>query len=67
VDSSAPAQWLSDERNSSCCRGEHSAGQEDTRIAASYLGTWVVLFIYGPILIAQMSTTSTAVKVEGID
>jgi uncharacterized membrane protein len=41
-----------------------------TRIAATYLGTWIVLlvlFIYGPILIAQMSDPSTAVKVEGIN
>jgi hypothetical protein len=40
------------------------------RIAATYLGTWIVvlvLFIYGPILIAQMSDPSTAVKVEGIN
>ena len=39
-----------------------------TRISATYLGTWIVLlvlFIYGPILIAQMSDPSTAVKVEG--
>jgi len=41
-----------------------------TRIPATYLGTWIVLlvlFIYGPILIAQMSDPSTAVKVEGIN
>ncbi len=41
-----------------------------TRMAATYLGTWIVLlvvFIYGPILIAQMSDPSTAVKVEGIN
>jgi uncharacterized membrane protein len=41
-----------------------------TRIAATYLGTWIVLlvlFIYGPILIAQMSDPNTAVKVEGIN
>jgi uncharacterized membrane protein len=41
-----------------------------TRIAATYLGTWIVLlvlFVYGPILIAQMSDPSTAVKVEGIN
>jgi uncharacterized membrane protein len=41
-----------------------------TRIAATYLGTWIVLlvlFIYGPILIVQMSDPSTAVKVEGIN
>jgi uncharacterized membrane protein len=41
-----------------------------TRTAATYLGTWIVLlvlFIYGPILIAQMSDPSTAAKVEGIN
>jgi uncharacterized membrane protein YphA (DoxX/SURF4 family) len=41
-----------------------------TRMAATYLGTWVVLlvlFIYGPILIASLSDPSTAVKVEGIN
>jgi len=41
-----------------------------TRIAATYLGVWImllVLFIYGPILIAQMSDPSAAVKVEGIN
>jgi uncharacterized membrane protein len=41
-----------------------------TRMAATYLGTWIVLlvvFIYGPILIAALSDPSTAVKVEGIN
>ncbi len=41
-----------------------------TRVAATYLGTWIVLlvlFIYGPILIVQLSDPSTAVKVEGIN
>jgi len=41
-----------------------------TRMAATYLGTWIlllVLFIYGPILIAQISDPSTGVKVEGIN
>jgi len=41
-----------------------------TRIAATYLGTWIVLlvlFIYGPILIVQLLDPSTAVKVEGIN
>jgi len=41
-----------------------------TRMAATYLGSWIVLlvlFIYGPTLIAQMSDPSTAVKVEGIN
>ena len=41
-----------------------------TRMAATYLGTWLVLlvlFIYGPILIASLSDPSAAVKVEGIN
>ncbi|MGA9308682.1 MAG: hypothetical protein WBW31_25020 [Candidatus Sulfotelmatobacter sp.] len=41
-----------------------------TRTAATYLGTWlvlVVLFIYGPILIAALADPSTAIKVEGIN
>jgi uncharacterized membrane protein len=41
-----------------------------TRVAATYLGTWIVLlvlFIYGPILITSMADPSTAVKVEGIN
>jgi uncharacterized membrane protein len=41
-----------------------------TRMAATYLGTWLlllVLFIYVPILIAQLSDPSTAAKVEGIN
>src|SRR5579864_193855 len=41
-----------------------------TRMAATYLGTWIlllVLFIYGPILIASMLGPSTGVKVEGIN
>ncbi len=41
-----------------------------TRPAATYLGTWlvlVVLFIYGPILLAALADPSTAVKVEGIN
>ena len=40
------------------------------RMTATDLGTWIVLlvlFIYGPILIAQISDPSTAVKVEGIN
>jgi hypothetical protein len=39
-------------------------------MAATYLGTWIVLLvllIYGPILIVQMSDPSTAVEVEGIN
>jgi uncharacterized membrane protein len=41
-----------------------------TRMAAAYLGTWIVLlvlFVYGPILIASLSDPSTAVKVEGLN
>ncbi|MBZ5684767.1 MAG: hypothetical protein LAP86_07010 [Acidobacteriia bacterium] len=41
-----------------------------TRMAATYLGTWIVLlvvFVYGPILIASMLDPSTAVKIEGIN
>jgi uncharacterized membrane protein YphA (DoxX/SURF4 family) len=40
------------------------------RTAATYLGTWIVLlvlFVYGPILIASLADPSTAVKVEGIN
>jgi uncharacterized membrane protein len=41
-----------------------------TRMAATYLGTWIVLlvlFIYVPILIAQISDPNTAAQVEGIN
>jgi uncharacterized membrane protein len=41
-----------------------------TQMAATYLGTWIVLlvlFIYGPILIAALADPGTAVKVEGIN
>jgi uncharacterized membrane protein len=41
-----------------------------TRMAATYLGTWLVLlvlFIYGPILTAQISQPNPAVQVEGIN
>jgi uncharacterized membrane protein len=40
------------------------------RMAATYLGSWIVLlvvFIYGPILIASLLDPSTAVKIEGIN
>lgn len=40
------------------------------RMAAMYLGTWIfllVVFVYGPILIASLLTPSTDVKVEGIN
>jgi hypothetical protein len=41
-----------------------------TRMAATYLGTWLVLlvvFIYGPILIGALADPSTNVKIEGIN
>jgi hypothetical protein len=41
-----------------------------TRMAATYLGTWIVMlvvFIYGPILIVSLLDPDTAVKVEGIN
>ena len=41
-----------------------------TRLAATYLGTWIVLlvvFIYGPILIASLADPSTDIKIEGIN
>ncbi len=41
-----------------------------TRMAATYLGAWIlllVLFIYGPILIAALSDPSTGAKIEGIN
>jgi hypothetical protein len=41
-----------------------------TRLAATYLGTWIVLlvfFIYGPILIASLADPSTDVKIDGIN
>jgi uncharacterized membrane protein YphA (DoxX/SURF4 family) len=41
-----------------------------TRVAATYLGTWMVLlvlFIYVPILIAQVSDTNIAAQIEGIN
>jgi uncharacterized membrane protein len=41
-----------------------------TRMAATYLGTWIVLlvlFVYGPILIASLASPSTDVKIEGIN
>jgi uncharacterized membrane protein YphA (DoxX/SURF4 family) len=40
------------------------------RVAATYLGSWIfllVLFVYGPILIAALADPSTAVKVEGLN
>jgi hypothetical protein len=41
-----------------------------TRMAATYLGTWIVLlvvFVYGPILIAALADPRTEVKVEGLN
>jgi len=41
-----------------------------TRMAATYLGTWIVLlvlFIYGPILIAALADPSAGVQIEGIN
>lgn len=43
---------------------------KQARVAASYLGAWialVVLFIYGPILIASLLNPSTDVEVEGLN
>ena len=40
------------------------------RMAATYLGTWIVLlvlFVYGPILIASLMNPDTGVKIEGIN
>ena len=40
------------------------------RMAAAYLGTWILLlvvFVYGPILVASLLDASTDVKVEGIN
>jgi uncharacterized membrane protein len=41
-----------------------------TRMAATYLGSWIfllVVFIYGPILIAGLADPSTDAKVEGLN
>ncbi|MGA8153767.1 MAG: hypothetical protein WB952_22650 [Terriglobales bacterium] len=41
-----------------------------TRMAATYLGAWLVLlvlFIYGPILMVSLADPSTAIKIEGIN
>ena len=40
------------------------------QMAATYLGSWIfllVVFVYGPILIASLMTPSTDVRVEGIN
>lgn len=41
-----------------------------TRIAAAYLGSWIVLLVvlvYGPILIASLKDPSVALQIEGIN
>jgi uncharacterized membrane protein len=43
---------------------------QKTRMAAAYLGSWIVLlvvFIYGPILIASLMDPNIAIKIEGIN
>jgi uncharacterized membrane protein YphA (DoxX/SURF4 family) len=43
---------------------------QKTRMAATYLGAWIVLlviFVYGPILIVSLADPSTTVKVEGLN
>jgi uncharacterized membrane protein len=43
---------------------------KNTRLAATYLGTWIVLLVvlvYGPMLIVSLVNPSTTVKLEGID
>ena len=41
-----------------------------TRMAATYLGSWIVLMvvaIYGPVLLWALADPSTAIKVEGLN
>jgi uncharacterized membrane protein len=41
-----------------------------TRMAATYLGAWIVLMvvvIYGPVMVGALADPSTAVKVEGLN
>jgi len=41
-----------------------------TRMAATYLGTWIVLLvvaIYGPVLIGSLADPSTGAKIEGLN
>ena len=41
-----------------------------TRMAATYLGAWIVLLvmvIYGPVLIGALADPSTGVQVEGLN
>lgn len=50
--------------------GAYMLLDKKTRLAATYLGSWIVLlvvFIYAPILIASLLDPSIAVKIEGIN
>ena len=50
--------------------GESMLLGKKTRMAATYLGAWIVLLVllvYGPILIAALADPSTGAKVEGIN
>lgn len=41
-----------------------------TRVAATYLGTWILLLVvcyYGPMLIGSLADPSTATKIEGLN
>ena len=41
-----------------------------TRMAASYLGAWIVFLVvvlYGPVMIGALANPSTAVQVEGLN
>ena len=41
-----------------------------TRVAATYLGTWILLLVvgyYGPMLIGALADPSTATKIEGLN
>ena len=41
-----------------------------TRVAATYLGTWILLLVvayYGPMLIGDLADSSTAAKLEGLN
>lgn len=43
---------------------------QKTRMAATYLGTWIlllVIFVYGPILVTSLLDPSTSVKVKGLN
>jgi hypothetical protein len=50
--------------------GEAILLAKKTRLAATYLGAWIVLLvvvIYGPILISALANPSTEIKIEGIN